>query len=84
MHGKTMRYVLVAAAALVAGLLLAGSPVQAVLPFLLLLACPLMMIVMMRGMGGHGDGHSHDAGPTERIVHDHSGELKPPVSDRRG
>jgi hypothetical protein len=84
MHGKTMTYVLVAGAALVAGLLLAGSPVQALLPFVLLLACPLMMIVMMRGMGGHGDGHSNDAGPTESIGHDHSGELKPPVSDRRG
>ena len=83
MHGKTMTYVLVAAAALVAGLLLAGSPVQAVLPFLLLLACPLMMIAMMRGMSGHDGGHTHDAGPADRIGHDHSGELKSPVSDRR-
>ena len=35
------------------------------LPILIILACPLMMIFMMRGMhGGHGDGdqqgHTHD------------------------
>ena len=57
MHARYMRYLLVGAAALVAGLLIAGSPVQSLLPLLLLLACPLMMVVMMRGMGGHGSGH---------------------------
>ncbi|MGN8844421.1 DUF2933 domain-containing protein [Niallia sp. Sow4_A1] len=34
------------------------------LPFLLLLACPLMMIFCMKGHGshgGHGKGHNHDA-----------------------
>jgi hypothetical protein len=28
-----------------------------ILPFLLILACPLMMVFMMRGM--HGGGHNH-------------------------
>lgn len=63
MHGKHMRYVAVAAGGLVVGLLAAGTSVQALLPFLMLLACPLMMVLMMRGMGGHGSGgtgHGHD------------------------
>jgi Flp pilus assembly protein TadB len=58
MHGTHMRYLLVAAGGLVVGLLVAGTSVQALLPFLLLLACPLMMVFMMRGMGGLGGGHS--------------------------
>lgn len=32
-----------------------------VLPWLLILACPLMHVFMHRGHGGHGhDGHGHD------------------------
>ncbi len=49
MHGTHMRYLLVAGGALVVGLLAAGTPAQSVLPFVLLLACPLMMVFMMRG-----------------------------------
>ena len=55
MHGTHLRYLMVAAGALVVGLLAAGTPVQSVLPFVLILACPLMMVLMMRGMGGHVD-----------------------------
>jgi choline-glycine betaine transporter len=37
--------------------LLASSGLAALLPLLLIVACPLMMIFMMRGMhGGHGGG----------------------------
>jgi len=61
MHGTHMRYLFVAAGALVVGLLVAGTPVQSLLPFVLLLACPLMMVFMMRGMGGHA-GHDGDQG----------------------
>jgi len=32
------------------------------LPFLLLLACPLMHVFMHGGHGGHGGGHSHHQG----------------------
>ena len=38
------------------------------LPLLLLLACPLMMLFMMRGRGGMdhgGTNHDHDAPPTK-------------------
>jgi len=61
MHSTHMRYLFVAAGALVVGLLVAGTPVQSLLPFVLLLACPLMMVFMMRGMGGHA-GHDRDQG----------------------
>jgi DUF2933 family protein len=32
------------------------------LPFLLLLACPLMHVFMHRGQGGHAGGHAHHPG----------------------
>ena len=66
MHGTHMRYLLVAAGALVVGLLAAGTSVQSLLPFLLLLACPLMMVFMMGGHGGHGGAQGHDHGTRER------------------
>jgi hypothetical protein len=73
MHGQSMKYLLVAAGALIVGLMVAGNSLQSVLPFLLLLACPLMMVLMMRGMG-HGDqgadhsgaGREHDDAATRR------------------
>jgi hypothetical protein len=64
MHGIRMRYVEVAAAGLLVGLLVAGTSVQTLLPFVVLLACPLMMIVMMRGMG-HGGHGGPSAAPRE-------------------
>jgi hypothetical protein len=42
----------------------AGLPVGNLLPFLILLACPLMMVFMMRGMDHGGAGHNEQ--------HDHS------------
>lgn len=56
---KTTSMSLLAAGAtgLAIGLYFTGS-VGSVLPLLLVLACPLMMILMMKGMsGGHGDMH---------------------------
>ena len=63
---------LVAGAVLVA-LVFAGLPV-AYLGFLaLIVVCPLMMFLMMRGMGGtnHGGGSSQDD------VHDHADHARP-------
>ena len=37
------------------------------LPFLLLLACPLMHIFMHGDHGGHGGGHSEQAGDTPAV-----------------
>jgi hypothetical protein len=75
-HHALMRYIGVAGGALVVGLLAAGTPLRSMLPFVLVLACPLMMMFMMRGMGGHGghDGvpsqdardHQHDEADAER------------------
>lgn len=36
--------------------------VLGVLPYLLILACPLMHIFMHRGHGGHGGHHGHEGG----------------------
>jgi len=55
-HNAVMRYSLVAGVALVAGLLLAGTPWRSLLPLVLLLARPLMMVFMMRGIIAHGHG----------------------------
>lgn len=38
--------------------------VLGVLPYLLILACPLMHLFMHRGHGGHGDHHGHQ--PSKR------------------
>ncbi|GAA0466885.1 hypothetical protein Aca07nite_71820 [Actinoplanes capillaceus] len=68
MHGQHMKYLLVAAGALVVGLLAAGSSLQSMLPFLLALACPLMMVFMMRSMGGHG---GHGRADHSKAARDH-------------
>ena len=53
---------LVLAGAIVVGaLVLAGVPLASLLLPLVLLACPLMMIFMMRGMD-HGGGHGSSSG----------------------
>ncbi len=66
MHGKYTGYLVVAAAAVVVGFVASGTPLARLLPFLAILACPLMMVFMMRSMGGHG-GQGGGCG------HDHSG-----------
>jgi len=38
--------------------MLLGTSLAGFLPVLLVLACPLMMVFMMRGMRGGGGGHS--------------------------
>ena len=44
------------AAGIVIGLLFAGSSLGALLPWAIVLLCPVMMLLMMRGMGPHGAG----------------------------
>jgi hypothetical protein len=73
-NGKGMNYLLVAGGALAVGLLIAGTSVRSLLPLALMLACPLMMVLMMRGMGGHGGGNGgvgssrHGEAPPDRTT----------------
>jgi len=57
----------IALAILIVGLAFAGVPLQTMLFGLFVLACPLMMMFMMRGHGGGSDpekrDHNHTAGP---------------------
>ena len=58
----------IAAVVLVGGLIFAGVPPI----FLLLLACPLMMMFMMRGMDHGGTNHNHEQpSGTQDDLHDH-------------
>lgn len=47
---------LIGATVVAIALAVAGVPLVAVVPFAVLLACPLMMFFMMKGMGGMGGG----------------------------
>ena len=54
--------------------LMAVSGIGAAIPFLLFLACPLMMVLMMRGMHGQGGHRGHaEAKPRSEMTLD---ELK--------
>lgn len=56
MHSKQMLPYLAAAAVVAVALLALGAPVASLLPMAALLACPLMMVFMMRGMSrSHGN-----------------------------
>ena len=60
-HNRMPTYLL-AAAAIAAVLVIAGVPLAGLLPFALVLVCPLMMIFMMRGMGGKQGGSDDHTG----------------------
>jgi hypothetical protein len=58
---------LVGAAVVAAALIAVGAPLAFLLPFAVVLACPLMMFVMMRGMAGmHGGSGEDHAGHGSR------------------
>jgi len=69
MHGNHMKSMLIGGAGLLVLLLVVGVPLATALSYAVFLACPLMMLVMMRSMGGGaGQGgrrrdDSHDATP---------------------
>jgi hypothetical protein len=78
MIAKYWKYLVAAGAALVAGLLLSGIPIQSFLPTLLFLACPIMMMFMMRGMHGGGNGHAGHGGTAGHgeSCHEHQGPVR--------
>jgi cobalamin synthase len=64
MKNKNLGLYAVALAILVVGLLWAGLPVTSLVWFGLVLACPLMMFFMMRGMHG-AHSQQHPASPRD-------------------
>ncbi|WP_406306751.1 DUF2933 domain-containing protein [Streptomyces sp. NBC_00885] len=65
----------IAVAIAVVGALALGVPLGNLAIILVLLACPLMMFFMMRGMRGgddmEGRGRGHDDAPKDRDPHEH-------------
>ena len=67
--------------------LIAVSGVGLVIPLLFVLVCPLMMVVMMRGMHSRGGEHGHDESkPREQMTLDElkeaRDELNAEIGDR--
>ena len=62
MHSNRMVPWLVGAAIVAAVLIAVGAPLASLVPFAILLACPLMMFVMMRGMAGTHDQRADHTG----------------------
>jgi hypothetical protein len=60
-HANHLKHMLLGGAAILAALVLAGVPLATAASYALVLACPLMMIFMMRGMihGGSSEPHHH-------------------------
>ena len=81
MHSNRMVPYMVGAAAVAAVLVAFGVPFATFLPFVILLACPLMMIVMMRGMGGMGGTKSEDH-TGHGCEHDPNRHAEPPTTRR--
>ena len=80
-HRGHIRYMILAGVAALAGLWILGVPLGQALPFAFFLACPLMMLFMMRGMdhgahraGGQGEGAENAPG-------DPAGRLTAPAVD---
>ena len=70
---------LVGAAALAAVLIAFGVPLGSLLPFAFILVCPLMMFVMMRGMGSMHAGEDHTG---HGCGHDPTRKADAPTTDR--
>jgi len=72
-------------AAVAAVLTLAGVPFAGLLPYAAFLACPLMMVFMMKGMaGGHGDGGHGGVDHTGHgCEHDSTRRVEPPADSKR-
>ena len=66
-HSNRLLPYLFGAALLAAVLIAVGAPLASLLPFAVVLACPLMMLFMMKGMAGmHGGGEDHTDHQSQR------------------
>jgi hypothetical protein len=77
MNNSRIPIYVVAAAVVAVALGVAGVPFTRMLPFALLLACPLMMVFMMKGMGGMGGGDKEDH-TGHGCEHDPTRKVEPP------
>lgn len=75
-HSRTTTSLVVVAALVAAVLIAVGAPLASLLPFALLLACPLMMVFMMRGMSGSHGSEDHTGHGCE---HDATQKAEPPA-----
>ena len=74
MKREELPHYAIALAVLIVGLAFIGVPLGTLLLLPLLLACPVMMFFMMRGMDHGGSGHTHDhrdPSATQEDLHDH-------------
>jgi DUF2933 family protein len=69
-HSNRMIPYLIGAAAVAAALAAFGVPVASLAPFAIVLLCPLMMVFMMRGMGGMGAMHGREDHTGHGCEHD--------------
>ena len=82
-HSNKVFPYLIGAAAVSEALITFGAPIASLAPFAIVLVCPLMMVVMMRGMGGMNDCEDTPATavsttrPRNRVAH------QPPALTRR-
>jgi len=76
-----MTPVLIVVAAVAAILIASGAPLVSLLPFAIVLACPLMMFMMMRGMGGMHEGGADHTG--HGCEHDPTGKAEAPSNTLR-
>jgi len=78
-HSNKMFPYLIGAAAVAAALIAFGAPLASLAPFAIVLLCPLMMIVMMRGMGAMHTGEDRTGHGCE---HDPTRRTESPTRDR--
>ena len=67
----------IAIAVVVVGAIWAGLPMSTLAVFGFILVCPVMMFLMMRGMGGGGMGGMHGSGDRDRDA-----DKRPDQADR--
>ena len=79
-HYNRMLPYLAGAAAVAVVLAVLGVPLGALLPFAFVLVCPLMMVLMMRGMSGMHGGEDHTGHDCD---HDPNRKVKRPSSSPR-
>lgn len=77
-HGNHLKHMLIAGAAVLAGLLVFGVPTGSALLFAVALACPVGMMAMMYFMGRDQQGHGGQPDHTGHAGHTGHGQ---PVAD---